>query len=221
MPIQPDTIAHIWHQVLIHGHQLGNWCYVILALLVMVEGPTSTLLGALAASAGLLQPIPVFISAACGNLTGDIIYNSLGRLVKTERILKHSHILGMTPAQFYRMEDRLRQNAPRLMIVAKLTCVLTIPVIICIGVLRVSYRRWFTADIFAEIIWTGSLVAGGYYIGEHVKHLEREFQYVAVGSAVLFLFVVPTLFRWMTSKWGRRTLGLDEEEESELVTRTA
>jgi membrane protein DedA with SNARE-associated domain len=205
----------------VHGHQLGDWCYVILALLVMVEGPNFTLLGAAAAAAGLLQPIPVFISAACGNLTGDIIYNSLGRMAKTTWIVNHSRILGITPAQFYRMEDRLRQNAPRLMILAKLTLVLTIPVIIIIGVLRVPYRRWFTADIFAECIWTGSLVAGGYYVGEHVKHLERDLQLVAAGSAILFILVVPATIRYLASKWGRRSLGVDVEDDEAVVAQPA
>src|SRR5579884_3842891 len=204
----PDTITQIWHDVMLHGHQLGNWCYVILGLLVMIEGPTATLLGAGAAAAGLLQPVPVFLSAALGNLTGDVIYNSLGRLAKPEWLLRHTRILGVTPAQFHRMEDRLRQNAPRLMILAKLTLVLTIALSICPAFLLVPYRRWFTADIFAECIWTGSQVTAGYYVGEHVKHVERDLQYVVMASAILFVLVVPAAIRFLAGRWGRRKLGV-------------
>ena len=41
---------------------LGYWNYVLLAILVAVEGPIATLLGAVAASAGLMRPILVFFS---------------------------------------------------------------------------------------------------------------------------------------------------------------
>ncbi len=48
--------------------QLGTWTYILLAALVAVEGPIATLLGAAAASAGLMKPGWVFIAAATGNL---------------------------------------------------------------------------------------------------------------------------------------------------------
>ena len=54
--------------------QLGYWTYLVLALLVAVEGPVATLLGAAAASAGLMRPGLVFVSAAAGNLTADSLW---------------------------------------------------------------------------------------------------------------------------------------------------
>ena len=47
--------------------QLGIWTYLVLAVLVAIEGPVATLLGAAAASAGLMRPGLVFITAAAGN----------------------------------------------------------------------------------------------------------------------------------------------------------
>jgi len=54
--------------------QLGNWNYVFLALMTLVEGPLVTLLGAMAASSGLLKPEWVFVAAATGNLCADAMW---------------------------------------------------------------------------------------------------------------------------------------------------
>ncbi len=75
--------------------QLGFWTYIILALLVAVEGPIATLLGAAAASAGLMRPMPVFLAAAAGNLTADSLWYTLGYLGKTEWILHFGRRLGL------------------------------------------------------------------------------------------------------------------------------
>jgi membrane protein DedA with SNARE-associated domain len=58
--------------------------YIVLAILVAVEGPLMTLLGAAASSAGFMQPGWVFIAAAAGNLSADLIWFSVGYLGKIE-----------------------------------------------------------------------------------------------------------------------------------------
>ena len=52
--------------------ELGYWSYLLLAILVAVEGPSVTILGALLASTGVLRPGLVFAAAAIGNLSADI-----------------------------------------------------------------------------------------------------------------------------------------------------
>ena len=58
--------------------EVGQLNYLLLALLVAVEGPIATLLGAAAASAGLMRLWGVFFAAALGNLTADTLWYLLG-----------------------------------------------------------------------------------------------------------------------------------------------
>jgi len=80
-----ELIQHFWAD-LQNGQvlELGYWTYVVLALLAMVQGPLATLLGAAAASAGLLRPSPVFLAAATGHLTADIVWYYVGHMGKIE-----------------------------------------------------------------------------------------------------------------------------------------
>jgi hypothetical protein len=74
---------------------LGVWNYVLLAFLVAVEGPIVTLGGAVAASAGVMDPVLVFIAAATGNLTSDMLWYSLGYVGKTGWLLRHGRWFGL------------------------------------------------------------------------------------------------------------------------------
>ena len=65
-----------------------------MALLVVVEGPFATLLGAAAASAGWMRPGLVLIAAAVGNLTADSLWYTLGYAGKLEWVLRFGRRLG-------------------------------------------------------------------------------------------------------------------------------
>ena len=59
---------------------LGYWTYIFVAILVAIEGPGITILAALLASTGALDPVGVFIAASLGNLSADIGWYLLGYL---------------------------------------------------------------------------------------------------------------------------------------------
>ena len=59
---------------------LGQWSYVLIALLVFVEGPSVTLVAGAMAATGILRPELVFVAAAAGNIASDQFWYWLGRL---------------------------------------------------------------------------------------------------------------------------------------------
>ena len=125
--------------------QLGYWTYIILALLVAVEGPIATLLGAAAASAGLMRPMPVFFAAAAGNLTADSLWYTLGYLGKTEWILHFGTRLGLRKSLIDHLKQNMLTHATKVLFLAKLTVSFVIPSLIAAGLLRIPWRRWFPA----------------------------------------------------------------------------
>ena len=74
---------------------LGVWAYILLAVLVAVEGPVTTLAGAVASSAGYLNPLLVFVSASCGNLSADVIWYALGYAGKKEWLVHYGGRFGV------------------------------------------------------------------------------------------------------------------------------
>jgi len=167
--------------------QLGFWTYIILALLVAVEGPIATLLGAAAASAGLMRPMPVFFAAAAGNLTADSLWYTLGYMGKTEWILHFGRRLGLRESLIDHLKQNMLDHATKVLFLAKLTVSFVIPSLIAAGLLRIPWRRWFPALVVAETLWTGSLVLIGYYTTEAVKRVERGVEYAVLAASLAFV----------------------------------
>jgi membrane protein DedA with SNARE-associated domain len=170
--------------------QLGNWNYVFLALMMLVEGPLVTLLGAMAASSGLLKPEWVFVAAATGNLCADVMWYSLGYLGKTEWLLRHGQRLGISEAHILRLEEGMQKHARKILLIAKLTLSFAIPALIAAGLARVPWRRWFSIIVMGEIIWTGTLVLIGYHLTLSLRRMEVGLQIVAGAGLIIFVVLV-------------------------------
>ncbi len=183
--------------------ELGYWTYLILALLVAVEGPIATLLGAAAASAGLMRPMPVFFSAAIGNLTADSLWYTLGYLGKTEWILHFGRRLGIRESLIEHLKQKMLARATQVLFLAKLTVSFVIPSLITAGLLRIPWKRWFPALLVAETLWTGSLVLIGYYTTEAVKRVEQGVEYAVLVVSILFVAFVILEGRRLIKQWDK------------------
>jgi len=185
------------YQELIHTYTfsdlvqpIAGWAYILLALLVAVEGPITTLAGAVAASTGLLNPILVFIFASLGNLIADTLWYSVGYLGKIEWLIRYGGRFGITEKYIARLEEDVRDHIHKLLFVAKLTLGFVIPTLIAAGLARVPFKRWFGVLFTAECIWTGSLVVVGYYFGYLIQRIETNLRWVSLGGGLLFIIIV-------------------------------
>lgn len=178
--------------------ELGSWTYLLLFVLVAFEGTFAILLGAAAASAGLMRPLPVFLTAAAGNLTADCLWYTLGYFGKTEWIYHFGRRLGVRPELIERLKAALLKHATKVMFLAKVTSSFVIPALVTAGLLRIPFKRWFPYFIISEMLWTGSLVLIGYYATKSIKRVEQGLHYV--------LFIVPLIFVVFMLVAGRRLL---------------
>lgn len=165
----------------------GMWTYLLLALLVAVEGPVITLAGAVASSAGYLNPYLVFLSASAGNLTADVLWYSLGYLGKREWLLHYGRWFGITEAMLDRIHQDIHDHIRKILFTAKMTLGFVIPTLVAAGLSRVPFKRWFGFLFLAECLWTGTLVVVGHSFGQYVQTLERDLKWISLGGAAFFV----------------------------------
>jgi len=168
---------------------MQNWVYILLALAVAVEGPVTTLAGAVAASAGYMNPILVFMAASLGNLTADTLWYSLGYLGKTEWVVRYGSWFGVKEKFITRLQKDIHDHIHKILFVAKLTLGFVIPTLIAAGLARVPFKRWFGVLFAAECVWTGSLVLIGYYFGYLIQRIETNLRWVSLGGGVLCIVI--------------------------------
>jgi membrane protein DedA with SNARE-associated domain len=181
--------------------ELGIWTYFVLGILVLLEGPIATLLGAAAASAGLMRAWGVFVAASLGNLTADVLWYSLGYLGKRKWITQFGRRFGVSDSLIVHLEQHMIKHATRVLFLAKVTLTFVIPSLIAAGLLRIPWRRWFPALILAETLWTGSLVLIGYFTTEAIKQVAQWVEYVALGISVGFVVIVLLEGRRLVRQW--------------------
>lgn len=181
--------------------ELGYWNYILLALLVTIEGPIVTMLGAAAAAAGFMRPFFVFVSAAIGNLIADLGWYYLGYVGRIGWLLRYGRWLGIRRRHIRRLMRGMHNHSRKILLVAKLSTGFVIPTLIAAGLVKVPWRRWFPVVFAAEMVWTGSLVLIGYYATQAIKQIELGLHYVAI----LGFVVVPILLIWLTRRKLRPT----------------
>lgn len=180
---------------------LGRWSYVLIALLVFVEGPSVTLVAGTMAATGILRAELVFAAAAIGNFSSDQFWYWMGRLGGKSRLLLRIGWYRQRAAEITRLESGIREHGVKMYWMAKISMgLLTIPTLMSAGLARVAWWRIAGAGILIEPIWTGILVLAGYRLGEHISRMERSLQVAAlIGGIVLLLFFLQ-MYRRMFQK---------------------
>jgi len=169
---------------------LGPFSYLILALLVAIEGPIATLLGAAAASLGYLNPFVVFFAAATGNLTADTLWYYLGYIGKLEWVNRFGQRVGVSLDKLVQLEDNLKAHAPKVLFVSKLTVSPMIPALISTGLIKYPWRRWFPSVFAGEMIWTGSLVIIGYFGVQAIQKVELGLEHAILVVTLVFIVLI-------------------------------
>lgn len=192
-----------------HGQipEFGAWSYPLLSLLVIVEGPTATLLGAAAASAGLMRPVPVFFAATIGNLACDSLWYSLGYFGKTEWISRFERRLGIREKLAKHLKQELHTHYAKILFIAKFTLSFMIPTMILTGLLRIPRKRWFPPLMAADVLWTGLLLFVGYYTTELLKRLELGLKVVVLTIPIFLIVMLIYAGKGYIQRW--------EQENSE------
>jgi membrane protein DedA with SNARE-associated domain len=169
---------------------LNVWGYILIALLVAVEGPITTLAGAVASSTGYLNPVLVFVSASIGNLTADILWYVLGYIGKPEWLVQYGKWFGIKEKVVLRLQKDISTHIHKILFLAKLTLGLVIPALIAAGMARVPIRRWIGVLFGAECIWTGTLMLVGYYFGYMILRIETNLRWISAAGGAIFLVIM-------------------------------
>jgi membrane protein DedA with SNARE-associated domain len=191
-----NTIEHFW--LILQTGQVPHWGfrnYLLLIPLIMVEGPIATTLAAVAASAGYLNVKAVFIVAAFSNLLADLLWYSVGYAGKTEWALRLGRPFGLRQRHLNLVQHGFSEQAPRLLVLAKLTSAFTIPMLIAAGLSKLPFKRWLPSYIVAEAIWTGLLVVIGYHATTALLHINQGLQSLGIASAAIFAVIAIVVLR--------------------------
>ncbi len=192
-----DIVKTFWQnlQFGVVSDQVGSWSYLIIALLVAVEGPIVTLLGSAASASGYLKTGLVLAAAAGGNITADVVWYRLGYAGKMEWLQPYQRWLGIKPRQMTNLIKGMHEHASKILFFAKLSSGLMIPSLLAAGIARVPLKKWLPTLFIGEMIWTGTLVFIGYHATIMLSSISKGIEYILLGASLVFLFVMVYFIR--------------------------
>lgn len=171
---------------------LGYWNYLIIAVLVAVEGPVTTLMAAALAGTGVLNPVLVFLAAAGGNFTADSGWYLLGYGGRFDTLKQRIPFLQKYEVHVHALSETVHEHATKFVIITKLTMgVATIPTLIAAGMSRVSWFKLLPASLISEALWTGALVLLGLFLGDYVTEINEGLRVISMFGGVLMLILLP------------------------------
>jgi len=175
--------------------------YILLFILLIIEGPIITYVAAFAASLGIFNIYHVLILSLLGNLIGDLIVFLIGRLGKKVVIEKYVKSL-IKEERIERIKQYLKDNTGKTIAVIKLTPLLPVPGLILVGASDVPLRKFFFYSSIVTFAYSISMTLLGFYSGIAFNTISKYIQYIEfiIGGAVLLVIGAYFLIKYLSKK---------------------
>ena len=121
-----------------------------------------------------------------GRQAGQALYRREDSFVFRKRHLERAH-------EFYEKYGGKTVIMARFMPIVRTFCP---PVA---GAARMPYVRYLTFDVFGGILWVGSMILSGYFLGRKDKNIGAHIHYVI--AAVIFLSVLPPIISVLRARF--------------------
>lgn len=169
--------------------ELGPWSYVVLAFLIILQGPVMTMLGAAAAATGLLRLPLVFLAGVVGNLCADVLWYGVGRAGKMRWFLAvvRAEKRPKLARKIEQLQVGMKAHATKLLLAAKLSVGFAVPTLVAVGLARVPWKRWFPIAFLGETLWTGCLALLGYFAAASITQLSENVRLFMLGVSLVLM----------------------------------
>jgi membrane protein DedA with SNARE-associated domain len=145
------------------------------------------------AAGGHIDPIIATLVGGVGSVVGALLnYYILGRFLGKPFLTKYGKYILITPEKYKRAEDLFLQNDRVYTFVGRLIPVVRHLISIPAGIFRMPMTPFISITFLGATLWCAILVALGYYFGESVmdvtKQYGKELSYVAIPAIALYLW---------------------------------
>ncbi len=161
--------------------------YVIVYPLAVVEGPILSMISGFLVRTGFFDFWPIYILLMAGDLTGDILWYLVGRHGARPLIERYGRFLSITEANVEKMEGLFHKHQMKILFISKLTTGFgfAIATLIAAGAVHVPFKKYLTINFFGQFIWTGALLAVGFFFGNLYTLVDKSLRWAFIVALVI------------------------------------
>jgi membrane protein DedA with SNARE-associated domain len=167
---------------------LKHYGYFAMLPLMIVEGPVVTIIAAMLASLGAFAwPVVLFFSVL-GDLLGDVLLYGAGRKWGMGFVHGPGKYLGISEELVLKMEKYFQKHGGKTIFAVKSTTGLCWATFATAGIVKMDFRKFLQYSLLGGIVWSGFLVAMGYFYGYLWRSIKQYLSWIGV-----IIFVVAAL----------------------------
>ena len=161
--------------------------YMILLPIAFVEGPIIMFLGGTLYHFGYFELIPLYFPLLVGDLLADFFWYGLGYYASRPLLKKYGHFLSITEEVFNKIEQLFHHHQIKILFISKITMGFgfALATLIAAGASHVPFKKYATINLLGGFIWTGLLMALGYFFGDLYSKINEEFRLVSILSVLV------------------------------------
>ncbi len=201
-----DFILHIDTHLFELVEKYGMWIYVILFVIIFCETglvvtpflPGDSLLFAagVTAGTGLMSFIPVMLVLLGAGILGDAVNYFIGRYVgppifsRNTRFIKKEHLL--KAHHFYEV------HGGKAIVLARFIPIIRTFAPFVAGIATMRPHTFFFYNIMGCILWVGSLVSAGYFLGS-LKWVRENFSLIVY--IIILISILPVVIELIKARF--------------------
>lgn len=176
---------------------LRHYGYFAMLPLMIIEGPVVTIISAMLASLGAFSWPLVLLFSILGDMLGDMLLYGAGRKWGMGFVHGFGKYLGITEELVLKMEKYFQKHGGKTIFAVKSTTGLCWTTFAAAGIAKMDFKKFVKYSFLGGIVWSGFLVAMGYFYGYLWKSIKRYISWVGwiIFAIAVVSFVIITLYK--------------------------
>ena len=157
-----DSVIPIFLQ-----HWLLDYRYELLFVLAIIEGPVVMTFAGFWLTLGYFEFWPVYAVLMAGDLVADAAWYAVGYHAGRPFIQRFGKFFSITEASIKKVEEIFHRHRNTILFSSKITMGFGFAMVTLLvaGMSRIPFRTYIVFNAAGQFIWTGILLAVGYFFG--------------------------------------------------------
>ena len=168
--------------------------YPLVFLLALVEGPMVMVASGMLYHQGFFSFWPLYFCLIFGDLAADLGWYAVGFYGARKFVDRWGHYLSLTPESMDKLETLFKNHHDKILFLSKITMGFgfALATLMAAGMAKVPLKKYAFYNFIGGFVWTGILMAVGYFFGQIYTLLDKGFK--AAFIVFLVVFVLATVY---------------------------
>lgn len=161
--------------------------YLLMFIIMLVEGPAATAAGAFGAALGFFNIWVVLALSLFGNIIPDFLYYAIGFWGREKFIDKYGHYFRLNKDKIKKLEDMFERHTVKALVIIKLVPLLATPGLIVAGLTKMDFKKYIKWSLTITVLASSFYLIIGYYFGTAYNTIVR---YIRIGGYLILFFII-------------------------------